>query len=99
MIFPNKTIHIFPLKPISMVFIALQLFDGFTTWAGVHLGLKEINPLVLLIGWNMTILTKVIICFIVVAVLERRKTYWFSWALVVVMALAGLWNVINLIAK
>ena len=71
------------IKPITKTFLIIQLLDFITTFVGLNLGngIYESNPVVAMVGWNNTIITKIFVMICVsgvfqIANTEKNKLYW-----------------------
>lgn len=81
------------MRPVVLAFLLAEAMDGLTTYAGLRLGMKELNPL----SWDYLIPLKVIaVCVVAVALknVPPRKIYWIIPA---VAGLIVLWNVLNIV--
>ena len=70
-----------PLSNKSLIFLILQTLDCATTYFLLNFvpGMKESNPIILVIGWQLAMIWKITAMILSVWVMERYKEYWQFW--------------------
>lgn len=76
-------------------FIVLQLLDLLTTAIGLRLGAAEVNPL----GFNGVTLAMKATIIVIVAIIIRRGRIRCGVPLVLISAMAVVWNILNIVAE
>lgn len=81
------------MRPVVLAFLLAEAMDGLTTYAGLRLGMKELNPL----DWRLLVPLKILVVIAVALVLQVRRPYKAYWIVPAVAGLIAIWNVLNIV--